>query len=67
MTQFNLDKNHLYALLLAFMAMLMLAACSSTDEASQSEDPSSSSCEDACRSSQVPDFQLDECLLACEL
>jgi hypothetical protein len=67
MTQFNLDKNHLYALLLAFMAMLMLSGCSSTDEASQSEDPSSSSCEDACRSSQVPDFQLDECLMACEI
>jgi hypothetical protein len=67
MTQFNLDKNHLYALLLAFMAMLMLSGCSSTDEAAQSEDPSSSSCEDACRSDEVPDFQLDECLMACEI
>jgi hypothetical protein len=67
MIKLNLHKNCLYALLLAFMAMLMLAACSSTDEASQSEDPSSSSCEDACRSSQVPDFQLDECLMACDI
>jgi len=60
---------YLRSLLLASLALalMMLSGCSSTDEAAQSEDPSSSSCEDACRSSQVPDFQLDECLMACEL
>jgi hypothetical protein len=37
MTQFNLDKNYLYALLLAFMVLAMVPACSSTDEAAQSD------------------------------
>jgi hypothetical protein len=65
MNKFSSTKNYLYALLLAFMVLAMVPACSSTDEAAQSEDPSSSSCEDACRSDQVPDMQLDECLMAC--
>ena len=60
----NLHKRSL-ATLLAIMAMLMLAGCSSTDEAAQSEDPSSSSCADACRA--APDMNQDECLIACEL
>jgi hypothetical protein len=67
MKSIYLRSHLLAALLLAFMALAMLPACSSTDEAAQAEDPSSSSCEDACRSDQVPDFQLDECLMACEI
>jgi hypothetical protein len=67
MIKLNLYKNCLYALLLAFMAAAMLPACSSSDEAAQEDTGTSgsSSCEDACRSDQVPDFQLDECLMAC--
>jgi hypothetical protein len=37
MTQFNLDKNYLYALLLAFIVLAMVPACSSTDDAAQSD------------------------------
>ncbi len=35
MATFNLDKKHVYALLLAFMASVALTACSSSDEASE--------------------------------
>jgi hypothetical protein len=38
MTNFNLNKNCLYALLLLFMASAVLPACSSSDEAAQPED-----------------------------
>ena len=61
----NLHKRSLATLLLAIMAMLMLAACSSTDEAAQPEDTSGGSCAEQC--SQVPDMNQDECLIACEL
>jgi hypothetical protein len=37
MNKFSSTKNYLYALLLAIMALMMLPACSSTDEASQSD------------------------------
>jgi uncharacterized protein YgiB involved in biofilm formation len=43
----NLHKRSLATLLLAIMAMLMLAGCSSTDEAAQ-EDTSGQSCIEAC-------------------
>ncbi len=65
MSIIDLPKKTLATLLLAIMAMLMLAGCSSTDEAAQSEDPSSSSCEEACRA--APDMNQDECLIGCEL
>jgi uncharacterized protein YgiB involved in biofilm formation len=61
----NLHKRSLATLLLAIMAMLMLAGCSSTDEAAQSEDPSSSSCKDACAA--APEMNQDECLIGCEI
>jgi hypothetical protein len=38
MLGFKLDKNYLYALLLAFMASAVLPACSSSEEAAQPED-----------------------------
>ena len=37
MNKFSSAKNYLYALLLAFMALAMLPACSSTDEAAQTD------------------------------
>ena len=43
----NLHKRSLATLLLASMAMLMLAGCSSSDEAAQ-EDTSGQSCIEAC-------------------
>jgi hypothetical protein len=44
MNKFSSTKNYLYALLLAIMALMMLPACSSSDEASQSD--SNMSCDE---------------------
>jgi hypothetical protein len=46
------------------LALVMLFGCSSSEESSGG---SSSACEDACRSSEVPDFQLEECLASCDI
>jgi uncharacterized lipoprotein len=47
MNKFSSTKNYLYALLLAVMVMLMLAGCSSTDEAAQSDSADSNmSCDE---------------------
>jgi hypothetical protein len=46
------------------LPLVMMFGCSSSEESSDSG--SSSSCEDACRSDDVPDMQLDECLMVCE-
>jgi uncharacterized protein YgiB involved in biofilm formation len=59
----NLHKRSLATLLLAIMAMLMLAGCSSSDEAAQ-EDTSSNSCVDQCAA--APDMNQDECIILCE-
>jgi hypothetical protein len=59
MTKFILNKNVLYALLLAFMVSVMLPACSSSDEASQSDSGGES--EDANMSCDENDSR-DECL-----
>ena len=62
----KLNKISLAALLLASMALVMLPGCSSTEEAPPPTG-GSSSCEDLCYSDDVPDMQLDECLMACQL
>jgi len=54
------------ALLLSLMALVMLPGCSSTEEAPPPTG-GGSSCEDLCYSDDVPDMQLDECLMACQL
>ncbi len=49
------------------LALVMLLGCSSTEETSDSSGSSSggSACEDLCYSDDVPDMQLDECLMSC--
>ena len=59
----NLHKRSLATLLLAIMAMLMLAGCSSTDEAAQPEDTGGSSCAEQCANEGV---NADECIILCE-
>jgi hypothetical protein len=61
-------KNFRRNLLLASsaLALVMLFGCSSSEESSGSSG-GSSACEDACRGSEVPDFQLEECLVSCDV
>jgi uncharacterized lipoprotein len=64
----NLHKRSLATLLLAIMALMMLAGCSSTDEASQSEDPSSSGDSDCLTACQAaPAHKVEECSMSCGL
>jgi hypothetical protein len=44
------------------LALVMLFGCSSSEETS---DGGGGSCEDICHGDDVPDFQLDECLMSC--
>ena len=46
MSKLKIREQSLAALLLAFLAMLMLAGCSSSDEAAQPEDPQSEVCDE---------------------
>ncbi len=46
------------------LPLVMLFGCSSSEESSSG---GSSACEDTCRSDQVPDFQLEECLASCDI
>jgi uncharacterized lipoprotein len=57
----NLHKRSL-ATLLAVMVLLMLAGCSSTDEAAQPEETGGSSCAEQCANQGV---NADECMVAC--
>jgi hypothetical protein len=56
-------RRNLFLALLA-LPMLMLFGCSSSEESSSSGS-SGGSCEDICHGDDVPDFQLDECLMSC--
>jgi hypothetical protein len=48
------------------LALVMLLGCSSTEETSDSSGGSDgSACQDVCYSDDVPDMQLDECLMSC--
>jgi uncharacterized lipoprotein YehR (DUF1307 family) len=66
MNIFELSRKSLIVMLLSMMALVMLSGCSSTEETSDSSGSSSgSACEDLCYSDDVPDMQLDECLMSC--
>jgi hypothetical protein len=57
-----------YLLASLALALMMLSGCSSTDEASQSEDPSGSAnsdCLSACQA--APAHKVEECSLSCEI
>jgi hypothetical protein len=58
----QLNEKPLGAFLLALVVSAMLVACSSTDEASQPED-TSSSCAEQC-ANQEP-LNQDECIILC--
>jgi hypothetical protein len=50
------------------LALVMLFGCSSSEETSDggsSDGGGGGSCEDICHGDDVPDFQLDECLMSC--
>ena len=64
MKTLDLFRKSFVVLMLSFMAMVFLPACSSTDESGSG---SGGTCEDACYSDDVPDMQLDECIAACSL
>jgi len=64
MRLFQLRKKFLGALLMAFFALGMLTACSSTEETDPPPDTGGSSCAEQCAS--VPDMNQDECIIACE-
>ena len=58
----DLFRKSFVVLMLSFMAMAFLPACSSSEESG-----SGSSCENACYSDEVTDMQVDECLAACKI
>jgi hypothetical protein len=62
------NMRNLFLALLA-LPMLMLFGCSSSEESSDSSSSGggNSDCQNACYGDDVPDFQLDECLGACEV
>jgi len=64
----ELHKGFLAVLVLAFMALGMLSACSSSEEEPPPADTSGGgggeSCADQCAA--VPDMNQDECIIACE-
>jgi hypothetical protein len=70
MNLLELRKKSLVVLLVSFVALGM-AACSSTGDSSSDDSASggssggNSACEDVCYSDEVPDFQLDECIMSC--
>jgi hypothetical protein len=57
-----------YLLASLALALMMLSGCSSTDEAAQSEDPTSSGDSDCLTACQAaPAHKVEECSMTCEL
>ena len=59
----DLFRKSFVVLMLSFMAMAFLPACSSSEETNSGN----SDCENACYSDEVPEMQVDECIAACNI